>query len=523
MKVKALSAAIAALSLGGFSQASFALAPSATINLELNISGASAQDNNVENLVKTKVCQAGTFDKYQYTTTASDYMAYTCTVNRTNVTGLTGTGAVNVLIRKRANGGSSQGVVPLLSNLPISQLAIIASGAGACTSAGTNLYNCPTLTTKSSDLGISDVNPELFVGVNTETDNGFAAVDPAQVKSKLTVTPAAALVFGVPVSYNLYKALQIAQGLTAGGACTATVANPNADYTEACLPSLTKSQISGLVSGNISTWDQFTLFDSSTSSYVPLTSFPGVTAPDDNLVHFCKRIGGSGTGAQQYAKFLNTPCTENGLPVASNADTGPQVTDLSGSGDMEKCLDDFSKGTQTAKNYKSPTSVFFDPSQPNDNYLIVNQGAAKSWAFGQQSLEKNLPVASNGNKLAFDYRFIKIDGYAPTLANVFAGKYIDFAESTWQYPKTGLSNDKKTLATYLIKNAATPAVLGAFDVAKANQTFGVSGYLAVAPNTWSDSLDVNNPVLPYTHAANGVLDNCSIPAVPNGSGVVPFK
>jgi hypothetical protein len=323
------------------------------------------------------------------------------------------------LFHKRSQGGSAQGVNPLIDGVAIAHMRI---DNGNCTAVApaTNpaTWNCQAtganLTNVVSDAGVSDVEPKLFVGPNKPSN--ASAVNPAQADAVLEVIPAAGLVFGVPVTDALYIALQKAQNLLA--APNGTGSCQPGDYTDACMPSLTKSEVATIISGQIKRWNEFSVNGTSLTAlaagmtYTDTTVNPPVVrnvVPNDTKVRYCKRIDGSGTGAQQYAKFLNNPCSSAGLNPdwSGSSFNGPVKHEVSGSGDMELCLTDFDRGTVTANQITSTNpDVFNTP---------VNTANNRAWAVGQQSLENNATHAR-------PYRFIKIDGVAPTLQNVFKGE-----------------------------------------------------------------------------------------------------
>ena len=502
MKKNILSAAIAVVTMTAFSQASFAIESSVTPDLQVYLSGASAQDKGIDSLIKD-LCLNGTVSTTDITifkdnggvlaaTTGKKHTAWFCTINTSGVAGISA--SKKVLFHKRSDGGSAMGVSPLLADTAIAHMVINNSN---CTGSGLTrscrISNAGDLVNHKSDAGLSDVNPEMFKGaLNTPT--GFDGVVAADVAAKLVVRPSSAVIFGVPVGLNLYKALQQAQGLIAGGCASGA-------YTEACLPNLNHAQVASLLSGQVKSWDELSF------GGVALTAIAGVVAPTDPLVHICKRTAGSGTGAQMYAKFLNNPCTEGTLTMsAGDAFTGPIVHENAESADLEACQDDLSKGNLVAKDF------FGD---------LINQGAQgdTAWSIGVQALEKN-------SDLLKDYRFVKIDGAAPTLANAFNGSYSDWVEATWQYRNTvngGPAGDTLLIIDKIIKNAGSPAKLNS--LLNKVQPFGKSGYLAVASNgyTVTDTLVEALPVMPYTHAAGGTLNNCAAPAKSGDAAVISVK
>lgn len=515
MKKQLLSAAVAAVSMMGFSQGVFAHAPTVVPDIEIFMSGATAQDKALAALF-TNLCDAGTLDVYKDNTKAGsegkDHSAYFCTLNSTSVPGLTINGApattAKVLFHKRSAGGSAQGVNPLIDGTAIAAMRI---DNGNCTQQGaTSTWFCnaagANLTNAVSDAGISDVEPKLFTGPNKPSN--AAAVDPIAADAALTVIPAAALVFGVPVSDNLYVALQAAQNLLAAPNGTGSCAV--GDYTEACMPSLTKQQVAELISGQIKKWSEFKVNGVALTSLVPATltydSGDGIARTvntTDQKVHFCKRIDGSGTGAQQYAKFLNNPCSSAGLNPdwGGSALAGPVKHEISGSGDMELCLEDFADGEANAKQITSTNPDVFT--------TAVNTVNNRGWAIGQQSLENNATHLKH-------YRFIKIDGVAPTLEQAFRGKYMDWVEQTYQY-RNATSADKKTIIIKIATDAGSPTILATEPGLNPAfvHPFGQSGYLAIGKNfAFTDTLNVAAPVMPYSHAVAGPLSNCQTPVIP---------
>ncbi|PPD29623.1 MAG: hypothetical protein CTY19_17025 [Methylomonas sp.] len=518
MKKQLLSAAIAVASLAGVSQGAFAHAPNVTPDLQVFMSGATAPDKALAALF-VSLCDAGTLDVFRDDPSATatkgrNHNAYFCTVNSTNVPNLTVNGtpvaSAKILFHKRSQGGSAQGVNPLIDGVAIAHMRIDNGNCTAvapatnpptwnCAATGANLVNVV------SDAGVSDVEPKLFVGPNKPSN--ASAVNPAQADAVLQVIPAAGLVFGVPVTDALYIALQKAQNLLAAPNGTGNC-QPG-DYTDACMPSLTKSEVATLLSGQIKRWTEFKVGNASLTDLVAGMTYTDNTVtpaavrnvtPTDTKVRMCKRIDGSGTGAQQYAKFLNNPCSSAGLNPdwpGSNV-AGPVKHEVSGSGDMELCLTDFDRGTNTALTVTSTNPDVFNTAN--------NPGLVRAWAIGNQSLENNATHAR-------PYRFIKIDGVAPTLQNVFTGAYFDWVELTYQYRKA-ISQDKKTLIEKIAKDAGAPSIIASVLNPTFVHPFGASGYLAngnVFPFT--QTLDLNAPVNPYSHAVAGSLSNCQVPVI----------
>lgn len=478
MKKNVLSAAVAVASLMGLSQGAYAIAPSVTPDVEVYMAGATAQDKAIRAMF-VNLCGApntvnptgGSQSSDLTIFTTSGHAAYFCTVkaynaasNPNGIKNLTVGGvavpSAKVLFHKRSAGGSAQGVNPLIAGTAIAHMPVNAAnctGAPVVGTDGQTTITCTGTTNVASDAGISDVEPGLFVGANVPF--GSTAVSST---ANITIQPAAALLFGVPVTTNLYVALQKAQGLLSGpSACT-----PGA-YTEACMPSLTKEQVATLTAGQVKKWSEFkvnatqTLVDYARDAAAGPTQFAELDAPGvlkdiapttgfDDKFHYCKRVDGSGTNAVHNVTFLHNPCLGSASPVAegdwaSSTLSGPIKHELSGSSDMEACLTDFANGTNLGKQQNAAPDL-------GNFTTAVNTASAKAWAIGQQSLENNA-----GAIPAKHYRFIKIDGVAPTLQNAFSGKYAVWSEPTYQWLNAA-SADKKAV----IQKSPPTRVLQAF-------------------------------------------------------------
>jgi ABC-type phosphate transport system substrate-binding protein len=492
MQPKRIAAAIAATTLlqGG---AALAHDPGVTPDIEIFMSGATAQDGNLGQLF-TELCVSGTLDEYRDNASASSpgsaHRAYFCTLDSSKVTGLTQNNP-RVLLHKRAAGGSAQGVNPVVDEQAIDAMSI---KNGNCTApvAPDTFYRCRIsqagdLEKQVSDAGVSDVNPEMFAGPNTPA--GSSPANALKIGERMEVRSGGALVFNAPVTLSLRNALQEAQLAT--GALPADCAVGN--ETELCMPSLSRYLIASLFTGNIGKWSEIKVVMSDGSSQ-PLTSYAKAGDISDDKVRLCRRVNGSGTQAQFNAKFLNTPCSSGALaPIAtSNPLAGPVVVLNSGAGDVDNCLDDFNAGA---------------------NNSAQNANGDKAWAIGVQSTERNVSLSKQ-------YRFVKIDGAAPTLENAASGHYFDFAEVTYQYRKpafNGPTGDKLTIIQKIASDAGKPSI-----IAKNNQAyvhpFGRAGYLAVSRSGFAVPsnavFDPNTPVTPYTHAPGGLsLDNCRAPVI----------
>lgn len=474
-----------------------ALQPTETPDIEIYMSGATAQDGNV-GLLFQELCQQNTLDTYYdgpTGTAGSRHRAFFCTLDTTKVTGLSITNP-KVLFHKTSTsgsvGGSGIGVNPVMLKQPVDAMSIKNNNCVAPTGNETfwrcRITQTGDLVQQVPDAGVSDVNPEMFTGPNTP--NGVAPVDATKVAKLLEVRSGGALVFNTPVTLKLRNALQKAQ------LGTGDLPNDCAigDETERCMPSLSSQLVASLMTGQIGSWDKIKVVKSGGSSQ-PLTDFAEAGDITDQKVHICRRTNGSGTQATINAKVLHVPCTVGGLaPLETSNDfVGPVVKLGAGSGDVEKCLTDFDAGA---------------------NNSTQNPSNTKAWAIGVQSTEKN-----KNETLA--YRFIKIDGVSPTLEHAASGRYGMVAEVTYQWLKTGgPAGDKLKIIQKIALDAGKPSIIANNNKGFVH-LFGQGGYLAVSTSGYTvkedGSLDSNGPVTPYTHAPNGLsLDNCRVPVVDAG-------
>jgi len=515
MKNLVLGAAISAAMLSGAAQAAISVDETTGLPLinttntnVIHLSGASAARKFMEELFTNSsvapakaICDSTKpIWKYKDSINGKKQNAYLCELSAANLA-ISGLAKPNLLIYKRSEGGSAQGVSPIIADakgLASAAIEFLKIDNSACTLgaapvAGVSLgsvtcdYDLADATKFDSmipDFGVSDVDPGQFKSANTPV--GFDPVSTADV-GLLNVQGTAALTFGIPVTTGLRDALQEAQIATGDIAASCTVG----EETKACMPSLTKAQIASIYTGQITSWDQLKVGTSGL--------FSGATSPAASpRVHICRRVEGSGTQAQHGIKFLNFPCSTAGSRPAKAAGVPEffpvtQVHELSSSGDVTDCLNELNAGSDTDTG--------------NDfNNIFPGQ----RWAVGIQSLEKNADLGD-------DFRFIKVDGVAPTLENVANGKYYDWVELTFQYSNThGWLGDNQAIADAVIASAGNPVVLAALN-GKFKHSFGDSGLLAVPtiyPLAADAELDLSAPVNPYTHATEtGPVNNCGIPAV----------
>ncbi|MGE0384908.1 MAG: hypothetical protein AB7Q97_09285 [Gammaproteobacteria bacterium] len=252
-----------------------------------------------------------------------------------------------------------------------------------------------------AEMGTSDIEPSKFFDINTPVVDGSGV--PFRTESDRTFAEQnalAALTFNNPVTLALRNKLQEAQ-FPIGSVC-----NPaNAAYgqltasetdrpdttnaeSEACMPSLTREEIDSILTGKILGWNQLLRADGS--------AIPGLTG----AVQICRRVDGSGTQATINALIGSFPCDTNLADgaidiIKPRGTASAQLVLNSGSSDVDNCLHNFN-------------------------------ATANPYAIGILSVEgRNTDNTRN-------YRYIKIDGVAPTLRNIHAGDYYLWAQQACQ-------------------------------------------------------------------------------------------
>jgi hypothetical protein len=275
------------------------------------ISGSSAAKNGTKAFVQAQIC-GGSLTAFSSASPVSnpDFNAWACTA-----TGGPNAGAINV-IYYRAEGGSVVGVYPIINNTNIFQLDLsaanttcVAGGAGVynCAVAGTSLANGPFdswgpagVVKHQSDLGISDLEPDAFVGNNSP----YAATPPAGYNPG---------VFGAAHTQAQLKAMphQTIFQQTFG-----IVVNTNLG---AGVTSLTKSAIANILSGNYVDWSNVPAFGAASPG-------AGVTAASTNIF-VCNREVGSGTRTSAAIYFLGDHCTPGAPSIAEGGNDNYATSD----------------------------------------------------------------------------------------------------------------------------------------------------------------------------------------------------
>lgn len=423
----------AALALA--SASSFAYIPTSNTDADTVIywGGATASTLSAQELAVAAVCDTDTHLLYVKATSGTNPdrpgndWAVAC---RTAAAGATKTGLPNgkkVLVVKRDRGGSGVGVGPVqtkntdpnsgqISFLNVSPAVCnIAVTAGVNGAPGIQLpggapgqlvpaIGCTATYTVNAyaEMGTSDIEPDKFFGINTPVVDG----NPLPFRTEADRTfggqaALAALMFNNPVTLKLYRKLQEAQ-FPANSVCHPTNGSFNLLTTsetdrpdttnaesEACMPSLQREEIDSILTGRIVTWNQLLRSDG--------TSIPGLSGP----IQICRRVDGSGTQATVNALVSSFPCDTNLADgsidiIAPRVANGTTVIGNSGSGDVDNCLHNF------------------------------DASATNPYAIG------NLSVEGRNTDKQRNWRFIKIDGVAPTLQHAHDGDYWFWAQQSCQ-------------------------------------------------------------------------------------------
>ncbi|TAN64692.1 MAG: hypothetical protein EPN17_18885 [Methylobacter sp.] len=538
-----------AVSLLAGAQSAYALTPWAngTPQITVYTSGGAAQDKAYGQVVTTTLAAPGTVDTFSDVDPAtgsvgSRWTAYYFTGNANLGAGLAGK---KILLEKRSYGAAGYGVVPLVGNIALEHLKITGLSQADWDVNGTQQWkktidgaNAATYLVKTvSDGGFLGVDPDILLKPGTENyptpvnelSTGLPEFNwpltlkqvPRTGANGFTVVPTGGLVYGVAVTQDLYKVLQAAQ--KRAGALPSSVVIGS--YDEASLPNLNRNVLASLLAGKVGAWDQIKIIDKTDGDTVKtlldssILDDAGVAEPykesttGANLtpVAVGRRNNGAAIGAVAYAKFLNYPGTQNAFPPASKTvdnavdedATLPIVKSPGGASDTGNLLKDWQNGTN-ATGY---------------NNVVDGLGYAKRWGIAINSADRNSSVTADGTG-GDPWRYIRIDGYAPTLENVAAGVYPHWAEGSVIYRTKKAGDAQWAVKTKLLKAFADD--LGSPTVANAvntTQAWGKTGIFATTadPRGFTASIPFNtsNPVVPLTHNNGGSTHADIVPVINN--------
>lgn len=481
MQRKALALAVAAALAGVAGSASAAFTYTAANTAVVNISGSSATNTQLKLWAQNVLCDST--NQVLLTNDANNF-AVVCTPKPNTVS--LSSGKTNIAVVKNSVGGSGQGITPEIAHSALPMLNVFGA-------AGSTVNAVP-------EIGVSDEEPAVLVAA------GAAAGD----ISKLDSAPLNAVTFGTPVTLGLYHALQDAQ-IASGKLASSCKGTPGTNnprdaqgysVAEACMPSLSKGQISSIFGGQSSSWSDF-----------------GLNNPSgDNAIYVARRVVTSGTQTASRVFFLNDPCSAGVLSFV-NGDNGESATQAnacnsaapagrvfegSGAGNVETCM------TNHDRNHRWAISI------NSAEFPGVNNDTSNEYGIGGGT--------ATGNTIANkDYqRHIKIDGMSPSTFNVAVNRYGNWVEATMNTSNVyALSADATALRNAMVTGFNDPLVLNTLNTGfnttalwhAAGETTLDAGIVApyaagtpVFPATVADTHAT--PLMYYTHSITGAPNTC---------------
>lgn len=386
MKMKALLMAGAA-ALGAVSGQALALPPTDVPGLEVNMSGSSSQLLTISALA-SGLFEPATYDVYYNNAVGGHYRAFFGTIKAGIHPALTGK---KVLMRYRAAGGSVWGVNPVARADLIPHMNLASCGPRV---AMVPNYTCPGTILMRSDIGVSDVEPAMFVGINVA--NGDSELTITE-RSRLTVYSAYAVIFGVAVNDAVTAAL-------AGSGIT----------------SLSRDTVTSMLT--------------STAPFTDWSAHDSMNSALAMPVVVCRRVDGAGTQATFNNYFAGFPCTSApglladrtssvnymppGSPNFNYTANSYTVIENSTSSDVRNCLNKAQTGGTVTQ---------------SDGAVVTLP--AQSLAIGMLSTE-NQRVGGD------QWDYIKMDGELPTkvLATGCASCGKLWTEQTFQHRNVTVCN-----------------------------------------------------------------------------------
>lgn len=381
---------LSALSLTLASGATWALPPATVPDVEIFMAGATAQQKNLPTILKegTGLCQAGTLDIYYDdnavfggSAAGSNYRAYSCTLRAASPVPAALQNKT-FLLHYRLVGGSILGINPLARAQAISRLAVDTSSCAGARSASVPNYKCISLANAVPDLGLSDQEPQVFVG-DPNLPDGETALAASEL-SKIKVQALMGILFGVTMSDNLYQALQAQQGKTVG------------DFSDAQRPTISSAQYTSIITANGGPYN---------------TDWTALLGTDHPPIRVCRRIKGVGQQIANNALWGGYPCSPSALLPSTAADSVPgqyEVVENNLIPDMRACL----KAANTAGTY-AIGALWLDNTPDGWHYTkidglspLVSEATAGRYPFFQEETAQyrlqtvNGVLPPSGNKLS---------------------------------------------------------------------------------------------------------------------------
>jgi ABC-type phosphate transport system substrate-binding protein len=277
-------------------------------------------------------------------------------------------------------------------------------------SCGTSLV--PTKASVNPDFGFSDSEPQQYSTLTT-----------VNLTSQVQTASPISLIFGIPVSTAVRNSLQAAQGLTVGSDL------------EAQMPNITVAQLNSILTRKYTAWTDATGMTAANQTTGGLT---------DNNIYVVRRSNGSGTTRITNEELVGEFCSP-GIQVSAAGtalSTTPATDCVAG----------------------SVTKIWQAGITEDLLTCIVTYNGGGAGAIGIASTD----FVSGQNGSPNGYRFIKVNGSAPTIKNVGDGKYGLWSELVINYSKARLgaaadptaATDQNGFWTRFKTASADPVFLG---------------------------------------------------------------
>jgi hypothetical protein len=491
----------------------------------LYISGSTAIDPvlkywGISTADTSRLCAPSTATIYAQKST---FTAVACTASSAFAASGISAGSLVAFVKEDA-AGSLNGILPLMNKsvpgstystdgkLLFPNIAEMGYSGTSSASSGATCYGA----TKSVSTGAVDVYLDLTCkSVNSsraypqlgysDVEASIFGVTPANLTTGNTVQ----LVFGVATNVGFYRALQTIQGKTADDA----VGN---------MPSLTRTEIAALLNGNLAptqllgtsntnsaaaasvNWGYQTgaCYNATGANQTPASSSTpcsSAVTSDVNYVYICRRGDTSGSEKAAEIFFNDQNC---GFATGQILGTATNSTAICTSGTT---TDGCSWTAGTA--YQTGVYSFTGSGTGDLIDCLVGQDNAGHFAIGFASVD-NLPGVSNSTSTTTrrDFRYIRVDGVAPSIENAAAGKYQFIAESVYYVPTTQL-NPVSGVAASLLSLFTS----GAQGIGSVNSVSAINAALGNATN--SQGFNSGALVIPKPGASGTATGNLSPVAV----------
>jgi hypothetical protein len=350
----------------------------------------------------------------------------------------------------------------------------------------------------------------------------------AAVPGNFTQLNTGGQVHGIAVTSDFYKVLQAAQVIS--GTLPADTVIGDYEH-EKNVPTLGRNFVGSLLAGKVETWDQVQVVAAADANGATtgqdykltdpvITTLAGVDVPTkvgtEVPVAVSNRNAGAAIGAIAYATFLNYPWTEGAFAPATatsqalEATAKPLVKQPGGVSATGNLLDDWNQGTNVS--------------------TLNNVSGAKRWGIGVQAADANAsgtkgthPEDVAGKR---HYRFVRIDGYLPSIENVASGNYADWAEGVLLYNNdtTGKKADVVEILTAIANGLSSPSTAGTVNQ-KLVTTWGNPGIFGLTSGGHSQSIPYSDasPVVPYSHKKGSAYLGEIVPTITGAAGGVLLK